>query len=202
MPKRNRVTPDGEIVAAPLRCRWMGNRGCLHVDGEIVRPWRSRAWITCETSYKGWSAPQWAPGRYTVLFLHDEAVALAAGHRPCALCRRPAYRAFLDAWQSAFGPRPRAAEMDERLHGARLDGREKGRHPRSWAQLPDGVFVDLEGSPALVQGDRLVHWSPGGYGAVAARPTGGKAEVLTPSATVDVLRHGYVPQVDPSVADA
>lgn len=200
MPAQNRVTPEGAIIAAPLRCRWLGNRGCLHVGREIVRPWRSRAWITCETSYKDWRAPRWEAGRYTALFLHDEAVALAAGHRPCALCRRPAYNAFLEAWQLAFGLRPRAAAMDERLHDDRLDGRLKRRHARPWRDLPDGAFVDFDGSPALVQRERAVRWSPDGYGAVAARPTTGIADVLTPSATIDVLRHGYLPQVDPSIA--
>ena len=33
------------------------------------------------------------PGRYTELFFLDEATAYAAGHRPCAECRRAACRA-------------------------------------------------------------------------------------------------------------
>ena len=44
--------------------------------------------------FKGWAAPKWEPGRWTALFFHDEAVALAAGHRPCALCRRAAYQRY------------------------------------------------------------------------------------------------------------
>ncbi len=114
--------PEGEIVAISPRGRWIGNRGCIHDGpGQIARAWRSRAWITCELSYKDWVAPKWEPGGWTALFFHDEAVALAAGHRPCALCRRPAYNAFLDAWVAALGgTRPRAIEVDARLHADRL----------------------------------------------------------------------------------
>jgi hypothetical protein len=36
-------------------------------------------------------------GRYTELFFLDEAVAFAAGHRPCAECRRERFNAFKDA---------------------------------------------------------------------------------------------------------
>jgi hypothetical protein len=38
MPHRNRVTPEGEIVAIPLRGAWTGNRGNLHGEGtDILR---------------------------------------------------------------------------------------------------------------------------------------------------------------------
>ena len=37
------------------------------------------------------------PGRWTPLFFLDDAVALAAGHRPCGECRYTAYRAYRDA---------------------------------------------------------------------------------------------------------
>lgn len=100
-PARNRVTPSGLIVASPGRGAWMGNRGRLH-DGagsrEIVRNHQTTAWITCRLQYRGRRAAQWHPRHYTPLFFLDEAVALAAGHRPCALCRRADYRTFRDAW--------------------------------------------------------------------------------------------------------
>jgi hypothetical protein len=34
------------------------------------------------------------PGHYTELFFLDGATALAAGHRPCAQCRRDRFNAF------------------------------------------------------------------------------------------------------------
>ena len=90
-PARNRVTPSGKIVSAAGRGAWMGNRGRLHRGHEIVRNHQSKAWITCLLEFKGRHAPQWAPNHYTQLFFLDEALALAAGHRPCAECRRADY---------------------------------------------------------------------------------------------------------------
>ncbi len=228
------MTPEGEIVAIDQRGLFMGNRGCIHRGDEraIARPWQVRRWITCALEHKGWVAPRWERGRWTALFFWDEAVALAAGHRPCALCRRPAYVAWLDAWEAAFGHRPRADPMDERMHADRRDGRAQRRHRAAWADLPAGAFVDLAGAgradpddpagasvpggppsapsdagapgpaggsaPALVLDDRLVPWSPAGYGSPVARPSAGTATVLTPKATVAVLAHGFRPVLHPT----
>ena len=194
----NRVTPTGEIVAGRVRGLFMGNRGCLHEGRETVRPWRSRAWITCALDFRGRRVEQWAPGRYTVLFFHDEAVALAAGHRPCAECRRPDYHRFLDAWEAAHGRRPRARELDAVLHAERVDGRRQRTHRRAWAALPTGVFVDHGGVPSLVLGDRLVGWDADtGYHRPAERPDGGDATVLTPAGTVEAIAAGYAPAIHP-----
>lgn len=176
----------------------MGNRGCLHEGREIVRPWRSRAWITCRLEYKGWRMPQWAPGRYTVLFFPDEAVALAAGHRPCALCRRGDFDRYVDAWAEATGgPRPRAPELDGVLHDDRLDGRTQRTTTVPWAELPDGAFVSHDGAPALVWGEEVWPWSvAAGYALTPlARPDRGTATVLTPAGTLRVLAAGYRPEV-------
>jgi len=37
------------------------------------------------------------PNSYTELFFLDEPTAYAAGHRPCAQCRRPVYKLFKEA---------------------------------------------------------------------------------------------------------
>ena len=207
MPKPNRVTPWGEIVAIDQRGLFMGNRGCVHRGRRIVRPWQVRRWITCVLGYKGWVAPKWEPGRWTPLFFWDEAVALAAGHRPCALCRRAEFNAWLDGWQSAFGERPKVDPMDRCLHTDRRDGKVQRLHARAWSDLPVGAFVVLDEPgpggtdvPALVLGDRLVPWSPDGYGPPIDRPSRGAATVLTPRASVEVLRHGYHPVVHPSAS--
>lgn len=194
MAHRNRVDPTGEIVESSLRCGWLGNRGCLHVGREVVRPWRSRAWITCVLEFKGRHFEQWRPGRWTALFFDDEAVALAAGHRPCAECRRADYNRFLEAVTEVLGARPRASELDVRLHADRRDGAAQRTHQDAWSALPDGTFVRLDGGPAVVVGDVVVPWTDG-YGAAQARPRTGQVDVLTPRLTVDVLRAGYVPQV-------
>ena len=205
-PRRNRVTPLGDIVAIPLRGAWTGNRGCLHRGTDVVRFHGGSLWITCALRFKDWRLPQWAPGRFTVLFFHDEAVALAAGHRPCALCRRADYNAYRDAWVASEGggTRPSAAEMDRRLHGERIvRGTHRRRlHGMSWRDLPDGAFVLLDDAPALVLGDALVPWTVGGYGAAAPQPRSGSATVITPPASVGALRSGYRPQIDPEALAA
>ncbi len=187
----NRVTPYGEIVVSGLRGSWMGNRGCLHVGREIVRPWNGKRWIICALEFKGWVAPKWAPGRWTALFFGDEAVAFAAGHRPCALCRRPAYQRYRDAL-GAGG----ADAIDARLHRERLDGRHKLLHTAAWRTLPPGAFVAVDGVSHLVLADRLRAWSAQtGYGEQRARPEHGAARVLTPPASLEVIRAGYELQI-------
>src|SRR3954453_2972411 len=99
MPRQNRVTPLGEIVATPERGSMMGNRGVLHDEGgRIRRPWQVRRWLICLLEFKGRHRTVMTPNRYTELFFLDEATGLAAGHRPCAECRRARFRAFRDAW--------------------------------------------------------------------------------------------------------
>ncbi len=205
-PRQNRVTPTGEVVAIPLRGAWTGNRGALHdatsaPQGRVVRHHAGRLWITCALSFRGRRIPQWAPHHYTPLFFHDEAVSLAAGHRPCALCRRPAYDAYRQAVAHAEGSTPlRANEVDLRLHTERLVPRTPTArlHRAPWAGLPDGVFVLLDGGPRLVRGDVLVPWSPTGYGAPHDRPRHGDVSVVTPPTSVAALRAGYRPQLDVS----
>ncbi|MEY2452563.1 MAG: hypothetical protein QOD92_2137 [Acidimicrobiaceae bacterium] len=192
MPHKNRVTPYGEIVVSPLRCAWMGNRGCLHEGYDIVRPWNGKRWITCALEFRGWVAPKWDPGRWTALFFHDEAVALAAGHRPCALCRRADYVRYCDA----LGMKG-ADAIDARLHGDRLDGRRKRLHTLLWSEVPAGVFVETGDGPALVAGDGLRSWTAeAGYGPTFDRPIGGRATVITPLTNVLAVRAGYESRQD------
>lgn len=191
MPERNRVTPMGEVVAIELRGGWMGNRGCLHNGHDVVRHHRGRRWIICALEYRDWRAPQWAPNRYTPLFFHDEAVALAAGHRPCALCRRSSYNAYRAAADAVLP----ADDLDLRLHDERWDDRTRSRrvHAMPWAELPTGTFVLLdEGTwPAVVRDHTVVPWSTKGYGPPVARPRAGSATVITPPTSVRALRAGY-----------
>jgi hypothetical protein len=200
VPAQNRVTPFGEIVAIDQRGLFLGNRGCIHRGRTIVRRWQVRRWITCVLAYKDWVAPRWEPGRWTPLFFLDEAVALAAGHRPCALCRHADYVRWLDAWEAAHGARPRADALDRVLHGERVDGRDRRLHRAAWKDLPAGAFTVIDDGAALVLDDRLVPWSPspGGYGAPMPRPTRGVATTLTPPSTLAALRHGFRPVIHPS----
>ena len=197
-PAQNRVTPLGEVVSAPGRGAWMGNRGRLH-DGVGTRQVRrhhvGRAWITCALEFRGRHVAQWDPSRYTPLFFLDEAVALAAGHRPCAECRRPAYTAFRDLVAASHGfQRLPAPELDRILHDERWDARRRTRRllASPWPDLPDGAFVLVDAGPALVLGDGLVPWRPvNAYGARLPRPDAGTAAVVTPASSVEALRRGY-----------
>ena len=194
MAAQNRVTPRSEIVAVPARGRFMGNRGCLHRQGAVVRPYAGRRWIICETEFRGRHIEQWVEGRYTVLFFHDEAVALAAGHRPCAECRRPRYLEYRDRWVEALGgPAPSADDLDARLHAERREGRSQRTSQVPWTSLAPGAFVLVDDVPMLVLDDRVLPWSPGGYGPPRSRPIQGRAVALTPPATLGVLGAGYQP---------
>lgn len=189
---RNRVTPLGEIVAAAGRGAWMGNRGVLHRGREIVRSSRNSAWIICALSFKDRSLPQWAPGCNTQLFFLDEAVALAAGHRPCAACRRSDFNAYRSAWTQS-GTAPSAKGMD-----AQLAVERRGHHEGAdWDTLPDGAFVLLDQQPAVVVGDHVTFWmTDNSYGRRVERPRSGLASVVTPPASVAVLRAGYSVQIE------
>src|SRR6185503_4182043 len=102
MPRQNRVTPFGHIIATPERGTYLGNRGVLHdSEGRIRRTWQLRRWIVCVLALKGRKRQVMTPGHYTELFFLDEATALAAGHRPCAECRRERFNAFRKAWRAA-----------------------------------------------------------------------------------------------------
>ncbi len=208
MPLQNRVTPDGEIIAHPARGLFMGNRGCLHDDNRtIVRRWNTRLWITCTPTWPGIRRTLMKPGRYTELFFLDEAVALAAGHRPCAECRRADYNRYVAFWCEALGgPRPRAPEMDEALERARIDRRARRQvtFEADLSDLPDGSFVRMPGDPRalLVLGDGLFPYDPDGYGPPLPRPSSAAVTVLTPQPNVAVLKAGYRPVVLPSAKGA
>ncbi len=195
----------GDIIATDLRGSWLGNRGTLHRGTEIVSFHRSDLWISCALQYKDWRLPQWQPGHFTVLFFHDEAVALAAGHRPCALCRRPAYRSFVDAVADRLPAGPTAKSLDRLLHAERLHRGTHRRllHPVAWPDLPDGAFVLHRGTPALLLDGGVIDWSPQGYSDAAdPRPTSGTATVITPPTSLAALCAGYPVQIDPAARRA
>ena len=152
MPLQNRVNPFGDVAAISARGLFMGNRGGrFHTDAKTLtaRRWASRQWICCVLDFKGRHRDVW--GRfYTELFFLDEPTALAAGHRPCFECRRNDAEAFAGKWREArrLGTRPYAGEMDEVLHGERLQGRAKRLHRRTIDELPDGAFVGWRGQPS------------------------------------------------------
>lgn len=200
MTLQNRVLPTGEIVADPGRGTLTGNRGILH-DGRVLgtRRWTHPHWISCTLDYKGIRRVPMSPGTWTELFFLDEAVALAAGHRPCALCRRPAFAAFCAAWAKGTGLPATAPTIDRTLHAARVTrDRRQVRHQADPRTLPDGAFVLHGGAAHLVLGGRLRAFSTEGYGPAIEMPQVPAITVLSPAPVVPTLRAGYRPVLHPS----
>src|SRR6266498_2021604 len=106
MALQNRVTPLGELVADPARGLVYGNRGCLHDEtGRIRRRYDGKRWTACRLQFRGWH--------------REEATALAAGHRPCALCRREDYVKLVAVWRELHEAQVGADAIDAQLHRER-----------------------------------------------------------------------------------
>lgn len=205
MALQNRVAPDGTIFADPARGTFMGNRGGKMHDGAkrlTTRRWVSKQWIACALSYKDHHETMMAPGRYTQLFFLDEATALAAGHRPCALCRRPDFLRFTEHWRQLRGlaSRPLVADIDPRLHAERIDhSREKKIFTARLGDLPDGAMLTLDDDGIwLLHRKSLRQWSASGYGATINTAPARQVRVLTPPSIVAVIAAGYAPMLHDS----
>ena len=205
MPLRNRVTPLSDLIASPARGLVYGNRGCLHDDaGRIRRRSAGTRWIACRLRFRDWHrTPLLQPGRFTELFFLDEATAFAAGHRPCALCRRDDYVRFVAIWRAIHPDQARADAIDTQLHTERVDANTRGQrhHEAPMDDLPDGAFVLHESTPHLVKDARLLRWTPSGYRDAMARPTHRPATIITPTSSIEVLGTGWrgaVPLLHPS----
>ena len=202
MTLKNRVDPFGCITATPARGTLMGNRGILHDDQRTVQKTHAHQnWVTCALSFKGRKRPLMAQGQYTELFFLDEATSFAAGHRPCAECRRLRYKAFLAAWQQAHGGaqggRSLPQTIDRALHGARIRRREKVTFEGPVTDMPNGTFCVDGDTPVLIWQGRQYRWSFEGY-TPQATPLAGTVRVLTPEPLIEVFRQGYQPEVHAS----
>ena len=233
-PLQNRVTPWSAIVAHPARYAeptvMFGNRGVLHgQQRNILRPFNGKMWLACtlhvdrtrkrqrddNRAFNGRKRILMTPNRYTELFFIDEPTAMAAGHRPCACCRRGDHVRFMDSWSKAFprqgendGPWT-AASVDAHIHDDRLDGKRcKRLYTAPLGSLPDGVFVTLdapfetcdsatgeEPQAWLLWAGMLHRWTHHGY--IEHQPAGldrsRSVHVLTPRSLVATLQAGFVP---------
>jgi hypothetical protein len=206
MPLQNRVTPWGKIVAISQRGTFTGNRGIIHdptTKTLLNRRWTSKAWLICECEYKGRRRPVMARRSWTELFFLDEAVALAAGHRPCFFCRRQAAERFRDCWTAGSGgPRPSAKAIDAVLHRERIEHGGKRIHSiiGQLTALPDGAMVVAGGSAFTLHSGRAHRWTNDGYDPpeLLHQADG----LLTPPSTLMALRAGYHPVFHPSISPA
>ncbi|CAJ1501227.1 hypothetical protein [[Mycobacterium] burgundiense] len=181
VPQCNRVSPDGTIFSTPARGAYMGNRA------------DPRRWLVCELYVdRVLKAPR------TKLFFLDEAVALAAGHRPCQTCRRDCYQTYMAAVQHTHAVRG-AQELDQLLNAAR---KSSYAHV-SVGSLPDGTFVALGAADyRLVWRGALHRWAPHGYvdSVALADVEPDTVVVLTPEPSLAALHNGYPVDVHLSVS--
>ncbi len=210
MPKQNRVTPWGELIATPARGTLLGNRGCLHdAQQQIRKLYLGKRWIICKLQFKNRHRMVMRPGLYTELFFLDEATALAAGHRPCAECSREQFDYFRILWAQA-NPRlakskkPPAPFLDNVLHRERITAdNKKVLYEAPLSQLPNGSFISLSNDQQayLVLDTALWLWSPQGYLQKLTRKNDRLVQVLTPHSVVKTLAAGYRPALHATVLD-
>ena len=202
MPLQNRVQPTGEIISDPARGDFTGNRGIIHRPDKTLGTarWSHHAWICCALDWQGRKRPLMTGRNWTELFFLDEAVALAAGHRPCGYCRRADYARFTAAWADHAGRRAKAPDMDKGLHQARIDARSRTqiRHKANLADLPEGAMILRDDGVYLVGPSTFHRYLRTGYAAAVTRPKHETVTVLTPKPMIDILRAGFRPHLHAS----
>jgi hypothetical protein len=202
MPLQNRVDPFGDIHALPARGMFTGNRGVIHDPQTrtlLKRRWTTKAWLICVCEFDdrrrdvmGRNARGGGAG-WTELFFLDEVTALSAGHRPCFFCRREKAVEYADCFGKAFDlAKPKVGDIDARLHSERLASGGSPGKAGDPEVLPDGAMVS-DGEHAFARKDRTwIRWSWEGYS--DDKPHDAKLSLVTPPATIAVLRAGYQPE--------
>lgn len=193
MPRRNRMSPMGQLHSVKAKGLLMGNRGQLHnAEQQIVRSWKLQRWITCALEYQGIKRELMAPNSYTELFFLDEPTSYAAGHRPCGDCRKDRYKAFKAVWARTFPDQDQsAAGIDKVLHASRLNA---NNCQLTWqarlTELPEGTMVEQDGEPILLWRGRQWRWSFDGYSPLLQKIGNGMVSVLTPNPIVALFKNG------------
>ena len=201
MPLQNRVDPHSRIHQVSARGLFTGNRGALHDPATKAlkhERWASESWVICSLTSPGAAARTrlGQQGTWTALFFLDEAVGLAAGHRPCHGCRKDAAKAFRDALGLERVSAVNALINDEmkRYLRARAPLPRPLCDPRT---LPDGAFFAADGKAFLKWAGAAYAFSFDGYAAPQNLPEQGRR--LTPQGSCDALERGYKPVLHPSL---
>jgi len=187
-----------------------GNRGIIHnAYRQIIKPFVSKAWITCTLNYKNVRRKVMTGRKWTGLFLLDEATAFAAGHRPCAFCRNKDFKIFKALWLQAndgyFGwPNESMKTIDALLHKERMALQtEKHYQTANVSSLPNGTMVALKNNTTntyLWYGRKLLKWGIEGYEESINALPNTEVCLLTPTSIVRIFKLGYKPVVHPSVS--
>jgi hypothetical protein len=203
---QNRVAPFGNVVAIPQRGLYTGNRGIIHDPATktlLGRRWTTKAWLVCVLDYNGRRRELMGGRSWTELFFLDEAVALAAGHRPASSAGAPKLKHFKPPGGKAKGGQaPLAPEIDAVLYQERLDRGRKRVHAISdpVTELPDGAVVVAAGEAYTIAHGRAFLWSEQGY--QAARQLSRADGLLTPPSTLLAIRPGYRPLLHPDIEES
>jgi len=199
--RQNRVDPFGRFIITSARGSWMGNRGVIHHNEQIIKPFKHKAWITCALEFKGRKRNVMTPGRWTELFFLDEATAFAAGHRPCFECRRDAALKFKSCWIRGnptynFNMGTSINQIDEVIHSERIDKEQKKiTHQYISSEIPEGTFILMNGNSYVFSNGRLLRWTAFGYEDDIAVPEVSTLTILTPRSILNAFRAGYIPQI-------
>jgi hypothetical protein len=215
MPRQNRVTPFGELIATSARGTLMGNRGRLHnPEGQIKRLYEKKAWIFCQLHFSVngtlHKRTLMRPNSYTELFFLDEATALAAGHRPCNYCLPARLEEFCNCWEQgnpeylSGSSHITVAKIDEILHQERLEASSRTKQMyKEWLKdvlnICFIVFKEDAEQPYLVAESSLIPWTDEGYGHWEEKSNRKKVWVLTPPSIVKAIAAGFHPNVHPSI---
>jgi hypothetical protein len=208
MTLQNRSDPAGNLNAVPSRGMFTGNRGIIHDPDSralLNRRWTTKSWIICSCEWKGRKRIPMGRNRpggktgWTELFFLDEVTALAAGHRPCFVCRRQNAVLFAEAFAAGNGlADTKVVKIDKLLHRERaLSGRARPYviDPDEITRLPSGTIVDADGDFLAVRNGIVLPWSFEGY--LAARDPrelrSREVILVTPRATLAALDTGYRP---------
>jgi hypothetical protein len=145
-----------------------------------------------------------SPNRYTELFFLDEAVALAADHKPCAECCRERFGAFKTAWSHAYHL-PSAAfvfadSIDPDNASRAYRQRKEANHLPGVARFfARRLLLWIAVRSCLVWGDCLYRWSYEGYAEKRHRPERTDVEILTPEPSVQRQNQSFLPRLHDSL---
>ncbi len=203
MSLQNRVNPWGNIIRTSERGTFLGNRGNIHNDKkEIVRNYLTKRWITCRLKYKNRNREVMTPSLYTELFFFDEASAFAAGHRPCAECRRERFHEFKEIWLKANlnieNEKVIIEKVDEIIHSERIENGKKKTYIAKLKELPGGTFFSFNGEAYLISLGKIFLWSFSGYKSIELKKFPEKVDVLTPKSFVKIFEEGFIPGIHKS----
>jgi hypothetical protein len=181
MTNANRVDPWGLIFETKESGYLMGNRDF------------GDAWIACSLRHPDGSEGPSTVGYFKLFFL-DEPTALAAGHRPCAQCRKKDYELY-----KRLANATSVEQIDGALRAETRSDTGARRVSQRANQLPAGAMFEVDGRAYLAWQRVAFLWSPAGYTVAGLVNDFGRVQALTPLSTLRVLEAGYRPWVHPSV---